>query len=131
MFRAIDDIEALTRNRSVAFGIADTTLGDKRLEELENSLFSSFEVSSEKRLEADGEAPGREILSRGPDTDLAPGPSTGQRNTGEVNPSPDVAPSATDAPADAPAPGGSRTRTGNPTQKPRKAWLPRNLKEDE
>lgn len=69
VFKAIDDIEALVKDRSILFGIVDTTYSEKRLEQLERDLFSSFMINDTKTLQPDDHQPGRKIPPREPDPD--------------------------------------------------------------
>ena len=69
VFKAIDDIEALVKDRSILFGVVDTTYSKERLEKLERDLFSSFMINETRALQSDAHQPGREIPPREPDPD--------------------------------------------------------------
>lgn len=54
VFRAIDQIEALVKVRSEAFGLIDTTVSDKQFKAIEPDFFSSFRIGGNPQLQADG-----------------------------------------------------------------------------
>lgn len=90
VFNAIDQIEDLVKDRSMAFGIIDTTISDKQFKMIEGDLFSSFRMDDTPRLKADGEGPGRVIPPRAPDPDIAPTGAKAPAKAAVVKPSHDV-----------------------------------------
>ncbi|MDD9733805.1 Mu transposase C-terminal domain-containing protein [Mameliella sp. AT18] len=61
VFRAIDEIEALSAHKAAVFGLLDTSISEKEFKHLEASLFSSFDIADGGSLLDDGEEPGQEI----------------------------------------------------------------------
>ncbi|SFF21277.1 putative transposase [Sulfitobacter brevis] len=90
VFNAIDQIEDLVKDRSMAFGIIDTTISDEQFSKIQADLFSSFRMDDTPRLKADGNGLGRAITPRAPDPDIAPSGSKAPAKAGSVKPSPDV-----------------------------------------
>ena len=90
VFNAIDQIEDLVKDRSMAFGIIDTTISDEQFSKIQADLFSSFRMDDTPRLKADSEGLGRTITPRAPDPDIAPSGSKAPAKAGSVKPSPDV-----------------------------------------
>lgn len=129
VFKAIDDIEALVKDRSTAFGILDTSISDKRVKELEAELFASFRTTNTQSLRDDGKDSGREITPREPDPDRPVRTTTPRKNTDEVTPS--IGVQNRQGPEHGPSVFGSYQDT--PPQKPatskRTTWVPRKLKE--
>lgn len=72
VLKAIDDIEAMSAQKSLAFGIVDTTMTPTQLVNFEKSLFDSFEVSGSRMTRPDTAGLGRRINPRQPDPVLPP-----------------------------------------------------------
>jgi putative transposase len=131
VFKAIDDIEALVKDRSTAFGIVDTSISEKRVKELETELFASFRTTSTQALRADGEEAGREITPREPDPDRPVRTTTPRKASDDLPASPD-AQNHQDPDRGPAAPGSSQdTPLVKPATRPRTAWVPRKPKEDD
>ncbi len=92
VFNAIDQIEDLVKDRSMAFGIIDTTISDEQFKKIEGDFFSSFRMDDTPRLKADGKGLGRIITPRAPDPDIAPTGSKTPVKATVVKPSHDVQP---------------------------------------
>jgi putative transposase len=129
VFNAIDDIEALAKDRSTAFGIVGTSISDKRLKELEAELFMSFRITETQSLRADGQDAGREITPREHDPDRPVRTTTPRTASDDVPASPDV---QYQEPDQGPtAPGSSQEAPPvKPATRARTAWVPRKPKED-
>lgn len=69
VFRAIDQIEELVQDRSIAFGLIDTTISDEQFKKIEQNFFSSFSFSGTPQIRDEGNGLGREITPRAPDPD--------------------------------------------------------------
>jgi len=119
VFRAIDQIEDLVKDRSIAFGIIDTTISDKHLKKIEEDLFSSFRMGSAPQLQLDGKEPGSVITPQAPDPDIAPTGSRASPQSAVVKPSPDVEPRqrAADAATTPPRPRTQPAKFGVPTKR--------------
>lgn len=72
VLNAIDDIEAMSAQKSLAFNIVDTTMTPTQLANFEKSLFDGFEVSGSRMTRPDTGGLGRRINPRQPDPDLLP-----------------------------------------------------------
>ncbi len=92
VFNAIDQIENLVKDRSMAFGIIDTTISDKEFKRIEEDFFSSFRIDDTPRLQADGRGLGRAISPRAPDADTGPTGSRADPMGAEVKPFQDATP---------------------------------------
>ncbi|MCF3595751.1 DDE-type integrase/transposase/recombinase [Rhodobacteraceae bacterium LMO-12] len=90
VFNAIDQIEDLVKDRSMAFGIIDTTISDEQFKKIEGDFFSSFRIDDTPRLKADGKDLGRVITLRAPDPDIPPTGSKAPVKAAVVKPSHDV-----------------------------------------
>lgn len=90
VFNAIDQIEDLVKDRSLAFGVIDTTISDKQFAKIQEDLFSTFKIDDTPRLQADDKGPGRVITPRAPDPDIAPTGAEATRKGDLVKPSRDV-----------------------------------------
>ncbi len=90
VFNAIDQIEDLVKDRSMAFGIIDKTISDEQFKKIEGDFFSSFRIDDTPRLKADGKDLGRVITPRAPDPDIAPTGSKAPVKAAVVKPSHDV-----------------------------------------
>lgn len=90
VFNAIDQIEDLVKDRSMAFGFIDTTISDAQFKKIEEDFFSSFRIDDTPRLKADGQDLGRVIKPRAPDPDIAPTGSKASVKATVVKPSHDV-----------------------------------------
>ncbi|SFQ23536.1 Mu transposase C-terminal domain-containing protein [Tranquillimonas alkanivorans] len=123
VYKAIDDIEALVREKSVAFGLIDTSISDARLKHLEATLFSGFTTVPDRRLQSDGQDMGQIITPKPPSFD----------RTHALEPN---AAQAVDlGQPTAGSPGKAVRRPNSPSQAPKPAskatWLPRALDEDQ
>ena len=130
VFKAIDDIEALVQEKSMAFGILDTSISDKRLKELDSELFGSFRTTSTQALRADGKEAGREILPREPDPDLPVRTTAPRGNTDAVSPSPDVQNHQDPDHGATVSWSNQNTPSRKPATSKRTIWVPRKLKEN-
>lgn len=110
VLKAIDDIEAMSAQKSLAFGIVDTTMTPTQLVTFEKSLFDSFEVSGSRMTRPDTAGLGRRINPRQPDPDLLP---NSRRSASKP-----VATTAVSKAARKPAP---QQAQGNPAPTPAKA----------
>lgn len=81
VFRAIDEIEALSAHKAAVFGLLDTSISEKEFKRLEASLFSTFDMVDGGSLLDDGEEPGQEILPCEPDATETPAPSRKAKST--------------------------------------------------
>lgn len=131
VFKAIDDIEALAKDRSTAFGIVDTSISKKRLMEIEAELFGTFRITETQSLRSDGQDAGREITPREPDPDRPVRTATPRKASDDVPASPDVQ-NHEDPDQGPAAPGSSQEAPPvKPATRPRTAWVPRKPKEDD
>ncbi|KMK68202.1 Mu transposase C-terminal domain-containing protein [Puniceibacterium sp. IMCC21224] len=90
VFNAVDQIEDLVKERSMAFGIIDTTISDSQFKKIQEDFFSSFRMDDAPRLKADDTGPGRVITPRAPDPDIAPTGSKAPAKSAVVKPFHDV-----------------------------------------
>ncbi len=111
VLKAIDDIEAMSAQKSLAFGIVDTTMTPTQLVNFEKSLFDGFEVSGSRMTRSDTAGLGRRINPRQPDPDLLPKSQRGSASR-------PVATTAVSKAARKPAP---QQAQGNPEPGPSKA----------
>jgi putative transposase len=75
VFRAIDQIEELVEDRSLAFGIIDTSMTDKQFKRIEGDFFGSFRIGNTPQLQSSCTELGREISPRAPDPEMSPSSS--------------------------------------------------------
>ena len=92
VFNAIDKIEDLVKDRSTALLMIDTNISDHELEKIQENFFSSFRLDDTARLKSNDAGPGREIVPRAPDPDIAPSRTKALPKGVEVMPSHDVEP---------------------------------------
>ncbi|WP_172982818.1 Mu transposase C-terminal domain-containing protein [Roseovarius bejariae] len=131
VFKAIDDIEDLATDRSIAFGIVDTSISEKRLKEIESELFGTFRITETQSLRDDGQDAGREITPREPDPDRPVRTTTPRKASDDVPATPDVQ-NHQDTDQGPAAPGSSQELPPvKPATRPRTAWVPRKPKEDD
>lgn len=131
VFKAIDDIEALVQEKSTAFGILDTSISDKRLEELEAELFTSFRTTDARALRADGNEAGREITPRKPDPDRPARTTTRRKTSDDAHASPDDQNHQDPDQASAASGSSQDTAPVKPAPRQRTTWVPRKPKEDD
>lgn len=90
VFNAIDQIEDSVKDRSMALKMIDTNISDQELEKIQENFFSSFRLDDTARLSSNDAGPGREIVPRAPDSDIAPSGTKALPKGAKVTPSSDV-----------------------------------------